>query len=240
MPANNTNNQEQLITIQDILFILKSNIIAIIVMAVLGGVIFGAYSRFMIKPEYQSEARMYVLSSADSELIRLSDIELGTQLASDYVEMMLSRPMLEEVIDELSIGDQFTPAILAKHININNPQDTRILNVIVRMSDPELAADVANTLATVSAKNLSDIMETVQPKVFQSAVVNYSKVAPNHATNTMIGIIFGALLSIGLAMFLFITDDTITSEEDIERYVGLANFGVINEGVKNTAKKKNT
>lgn len=238
--ANYKYNEEEdvLITIQDILYILKSNILAIIIFAIVGGVIFGAYSKFVLKPTYKAEARMYVLSSSGSELLKLSELEMSTQLASDYIEMMLSRPMLEEVIDTLSLNNTFTTRSLSSVISIENPADTRILNISVKCGDAALAADIANTLADVSAKNISEIMEIEAPKVFQRAVVDTKKVAPSNARNTMMGMILGVVAALGIAMFLYITDDTMKTEEDIERYTNLANFGMINDDSSRNEKRK--
>ena len=237
--ANYNHNEEEdvLITIQDILYILKSNMLAIIIFAIIGGVIFGAYSKLVIKPVYKAEARMYVLSSSGSELLKLSELEMSTQLASDYIEMMLSRPMLEEVIDNLSLNNIYTTRSLSNIISIENPADTRILNISVRCTDAALATDIANTLADVSAKNISDIMEIEEPKVFQRAVVDTKQVAPSNARNTMLGMMLGVVVALGIAMFLYITDDTIKTEEDIERYTNLASFGVINDDSSRSSKK---
>ena len=226
---NAVQDGEMLITVQDVMYILRSNIIAIIVMGIIGGVIFGTYTKLCIKPQYRSTARMYVISSSDNSLIQLSELELGSRLAADYVEMMMSRPMLEEVIAELSLENVYTASTLSGHITIDNPQDTRILNVVAQCDSPELAADIANTLAEVSAKNLSDIMETAQPKVFQRAIVDPRKISPNNSKNTLIGVVLGAALAIGLAVLLYILDDTIKTEEDIERYADLANFATISD-----------
>lgn len=229
-------DEDILITLQDVMYILRSNMVAIIVMAIIGGVIFGTYSKLCIKPQYRSTARMYVISTSDNSLLQLSELELGTRLAADYVEMMMSRPMLEEVIAELSLENTYTASTLSGHISIDNPEDTRILNVVAQCDSPELAADVANTLAEVSAKNLSDIMETAQPKVFQRAIVDPRKVAPSNSKNAMIGVVLGAALAIGLAVLLYILDDTLKTEDDIERYADLANFATISDAPDSTRK----
>lgn len=238
--ANFKNNEEEevLITIQDILYILKSNLVAIIVFAIIGGVLFGAHSKFVQKPLYGAEARMYVLSSSGSELLKLSELEMSTQLAADYVEMMLSRPMLEEVIDKLALNNTFTTKNLSDVIKISNPPDTRILNISVVSADPTLSADIANTLADVSAERISEVMEIEAPKVFQRAVVDTRKVAPSNTKNAMLGMVLGVVAALGIAMFLYITDDTIKTEEDIERYTNLATFGLLNDASSSGEKSK--
>lgn len=234
-----TNEDEELtISIQDILNILRANLAGIIALMLIGGVLFGAYSKLIVRPKYAAQAKMYVLSGAESSLLNLSELEMSTRLASDYVEMILSRPMLEEVIDELSISDIFTAASLERCISIENPEDTRILNLTVVCTDAVLAADIANTLADVSARNISEIMETSAPKVFQRAIVMKKKVAPNNSRNILIGMILGAAIAIVTALLFYITDDTIKSEADIERYSGLPTFGVISDDPAKSGGKK--
>lgn len=231
-------DEEIVISLQDIMQILRSNLTAIVLMAIIGGVVCGICTKVFVRPQYRSVARMYVVSTSDNSLLQLSELELGTKLAADYVEMMMSRPMLEEVISELSLENTYTATSLGGHITIENPTDTRILNVSATCDNPQLAADIANTLAEVSAKNLSDIMETAPPKVFQKAVVDLNKVSPSYSKNTLIGIIAGAALTIAVAVLLYLLDDTLKSEDDISRYSDLANFASINAAPERRKKQK--
>lgn len=81
---------------------LKKKIVYLILAAVLGGVVAGAYTKFMVTPLYTSTATVLVLSK-DTTLTSIADLQLGTQLTSDYSTLMLTRPVLEEVIDNLGL-----------------------------------------------------------------------------------------------------------------------------------------
>ena len=80
---------------------------------------------------------------------------------------MLSYPVLEQVINKLNLDmDSDT---LAKMITLENPTDTRILNINVVSTDPKSARDIANTLMDVSVDYLPKTMSTNAPNVAQKA-----------------------------------------------------------------------
>ena len=62
-------------------------------------------------------------------------------------------------------------------ITLENPQDTRILNINVTSTDPKQARDIANTLMDVSIDYLPKTMSTNAPNVAQKAKIADRKAA---------------------------------------------------------------
>ena len=61
--------------------------------------------------------------------------------------------------------------VLRENIVLENPEDTRILNISVTNSDPELAKEIVDELATVASEYIGDKMEVIPPK--SSKKVNF-------------------------------------------------------------------
>ena len=74
----------------------------ILLAAIAGGGIAWAYSRYILTPQYEATAMLYVLSK-ETTLTSLADLQLGSQLTKDYQVLITSRPVLEEVIDSLEL-----------------------------------------------------------------------------------------------------------------------------------------
>jgi capsular polysaccharide biosynthesis protein len=51
--------------------------------------------------------------------------------------------------------------------------------------------------------------------------------SPNTKKNIAIGGILGIVASAGLVIVMYLLNDTISSEEDVEKYLGLNNLGII-------------
>lgn len=195
---------------------LKKKIVYLILAAVLGGVVAGAYTKFMVTPLYTSTATVLVLSK-DTTLTSIADLQLGTQLTSDYSTLMLTRPVLEEVIDNLGLDMSW--GALKGSVTVVNPSSTRLLEITVRHPDPETAKKIADELAEVSSEYIADKMEVIPPKVIEDGVVSAAPVSPNVRKNILLGVLIGAVLAGGLVALRTIMDDTIKSEEDLEKYL---------------------
>ena len=62
-------------------------------------------------------------------------------------------------------------------ITLENPQDTRILNINVTSTDPKQARDIANTLMDVSIDYLPKTMSTNAPNVHRRRKLQIEKQA---------------------------------------------------------------
>ena len=88
---------------------------------------------------------MYVLNRSDGTAgVTSSDLQTGTQLTQDYMELIKSRTVLEEVISVLNL--EMTTDDLSGMITTTNTENTRILTIQVENEDPELAREIADAL----------------------------------------------------------------------------------------------
>lgn len=191
----------------------------IILVAVLGAGAAGAFSRFVLVPQYQSTAMMYILSK-ETTLTSLADLQIGSQLTEDYKIIVVSRPVLEEVIENLGLN--LTYDQLKAKLTINNPTDTRILSITAQDSDPYMAKVIVDEVATTSSGYIGDIMEMVPPKMIETGTVPTEKSSPSNTRNAIMGGLAGAVLVCGIITLEVIMNDTIVTEDDVAKYLGLS------------------
>ena len=186
---------------------------------VLFGGVAGAFSKFVLTPQFKSTAMVYILSK-ETTLTSLADLQIGSQLTKDYKIIVTSRRVLNQVIDEMELG--LTYKDLKEKVTIDNPQDTRILSISVEDPDPNMAKMIADKIATVSSDYIGDIMEMVPPKLIEEGEVPVLKSSPSNAKNALIGGLLGAVLICGLITVQVVMNDTIRTEEDVTKYLGLS------------------
>ena len=75
----------------------------IILCFLIGAVLFNAFAYFLIKPTYQSTAKLYVVSASDDSIVNLQDLNIGSSLTKDYEDLILSYPVLDQVIEKLGL-----------------------------------------------------------------------------------------------------------------------------------------
>ena len=179
---------------------------------------FGLFSKFAITPQYTSTSMVYILSK-ETTLTSLADLQIGSQLTQDYKIIVTSRPVISEVIDKLKLDISYENMV--SKITINNPNDTRILSITAQDPDPVMAKDIADSVAMTSSEYIGDIMEMVPPKVIEEGTVSDKKASPSNGKNAMIGALLGIVLVCGLTVVEELLNDTIQTEEDVEKYMGL-------------------
>lgn len=216
------------IDLVDLAYTLLDKIHYIVLCFVLGALVFNAFAYFFVRPTYTSTSKMYVVSASSDSVVNLSDLNIGTSLTADYEQLMLSYPVLEQVIDELNLD--MDSEELAKMISLDNPSDTRLLNITATSTDPVQARDIANKLMEVSIEYLPRTMSTNPPNVAQSAKLAVRKAGPSYTKYTLMGAFVGALLYCAYLVFLYIMDDTIHTPEDMERYFGVVPLTAIPDG----------
>ena len=216
---------------------LRKKIVLIIVCASLGGAVMGVYSFFIATPIYQSTSKLYILSKTTS-ITSLADIQVGTSLASDYVELIKSRPVVLTVIKDMDLDMSYDAMV--NNLIVENVSDTRLVKITVSDTDPERAKLIANKFAKVAKVQISNIMRTDEPTIAEAAVVKRTPVSPDKRKNILIGILIGIVLSCGYVTIRFLMDDTIKDPDDVTKYLELDNLAIVpfEDGKKPGSTKK--
>lgn len=206
------------IDLKELFFEVISEWKMIVVSTVLVGLIMFLISNFIITPQYQSTSRLYVFTKSTS-ITSLTDLQMGTNLATDYMEVIGCRPVLDTVIENLELD--MTYGELADILTYNNPSSSRILEITATHPDPEVAKAIVDEVADVAAQYIAEKMDQDPPSVLQYGYVATGPVSPNIMKNTAIGAIAGAFLAIAIVIITYLMNDTIMTPDDMERKVGL-------------------
>ena len=207
------------IDLLELFYVLKKKILLILMAALIGGCAAGAYTQFFMTPVYSSMSSILVLSK-ETTLTSLADLQLGASLTSDYTVLIKSTPVLEQVIENLNLDT--TVEELKNQISINNPTDTRILEITVQDTDAGMAKKVVDEIANVSSDYIGDKMEVVPPKVIEVGKIATVRTSPSVKKNIMLGFLLGFVACAGIIVVYAVMDDTIKTEEDIEKYLGVS------------------
>lgn len=190
----------------------------IAVTAVTGAVLMALYTFFLVTPMYKATATIYVVSRNDS-VLNFSDLQVGSELTSDYIKVFEMWEVHEKVISNLDLDYTYTN--MASMLSVTNTSDTRMLDITVTNPDPEEAAAIANEYADVGAKYISEKMKTDEPTLMSSARVPENPFSPNKAKNILLGFVVGFVLACGVVVVRILLDDTYKTAEDIRKYAGL-------------------
>lgn len=200
----------------------------IIVGLILGALLMGLITHFLITPRYTAASKIYMVSASSDSVVDLTDLNIGTSLSSDYEELLKVRPIFEEVIEQENLP--YTYEQLLNMVTISTVQDTRILLVSVESTKPEEAMKIANRLADMAVSEIPKLMDTSEPNIAEKAILPKGKSSPSYSRNIVIGALGGTALVLAVLTFFYVTDDTMKSAEDVEKEFGIMPLTVIPEG----------
>ena len=222
--------EETEIELVEVFHALVAKIWLIILLAALGFGMMVGYTMLFVKPTYSSSSTIYILTKTTS-ITSLADFQIGTQLTQDYKVIITSRPVLEEVIQNLGLNTTYDA--LKKQISINNPDNTRFLEITVTDTDAYLAKKIVDELTNVSVKNTAKVMETDPPNIMDYGQLPEKPIAPSMKKNGIIGGLLGFVLACAIIILQYMMNDSIKTGEDVEKYLGLNVLGMIplEEGV---------
>lgn len=215
------------IDVFQVLKILWKRKFLIALVAIVTGVVAFAYSSFIVKPEYTSTTRIYVVNrnQGDKPGLTNQDLQAGSYLVKDYREIILSQDVLEKVATDLKLD--LPSKGLASKIKVTVPADTRIVSISVTDRAPEEASRIANSLREVAAQKIISVTRVSDVTTLEEARPATSPSSPNIHRNTMIGFLAGAVVMIVAVLLIELLDTRVKRPEDVEDVMQIALLGVV-------------
>lgn len=199
----------------------------ILIFAVVGGAAALGITVGLITPQYQSTAMLYVLSKTTS-ITSMADLQMGGELAEDFMMITKSKPVIDGAIERLETEHEmtFTRKQIQDMLAVNT-QATRILVIQVTNADPEAASAVANAIADAAVEQMASITKSDPPSILERAEPGKNPVSPSVQKNTLIGLLLGIVLAMAVVVLQYMLNDNIKTEEDVMKYLGLSTLAVI-------------
>ncbi len=194
-------------------------------------------SKFVLHPVYDSTTKIYILNKEENQTVTYSDVQISTQLTQDYAELIKSRYVLEEVIQRLNLVDMDYDD-LSDVLKVDTPSDTRIVAITARDEDPLMAMQIANCIREVASEHIESVMDIDAINVAEKANVPMEKSGPSVIRWTVISGFLGAVVVAFFVVLGYLLDDTIKSNDDVERYLGLSTLALVPLTLDETDKKK--
>ena len=192
--------------------------------AIIGGIL--AEGMTLLKtPMYQSTSTLYMLSKTTS-ITSMADLQLGSELSSDFTIIASSKPVVDAAVESLKEDKNITltRGQIQNMLSVANKEDTRMLSITVTSDDPELSYEVADAVTTAAVAQMAAITQTDPP-----TIVEHPEVAMDNGMrkNLAVGILAGLVLVAAIYVILYMMNDRIQTEEDIQTYLDATVLGVI-------------
>jgi capsular polysaccharide biosynthesis protein len=216
------------ITVERVLEILLRRVSAIILVTV---VITGSALGFSLNqtPTYVASVKMLVSQKSPGGPNLGGDIAGLQEVALTVARAVDTEPVAQGVVEQLNQPELSAGEVLA-NMSVEPDPGTMFINVSYKDSDPQRAQLIANTIAEMSSQKISDVMLGANPivtRIWQPATLPENPVSPNPVRNSIVALLLGGILGVGLAFLLEYVDDSWNSPEEVEEVTGVPTFGVI-------------
>ncbi|WP_394238235.1 YveK family protein [Niallia oryzisoli] len=229
---------EETIQLKEVLRMLRKRVGLILILTTLAVIAAGVMSYFVMPPIYQASTQLLVnKTQSEQPLYSPGEVQTNLQLINSYNVIMKSPAILDQVIDELGID--LTVAELNEKMTVSSEEDSQVVNLTVQDTNPQMAADIANETAEVFREKIFTLMNIDNVNILSKAKVeqNPAPIKPKPLLNMALALVIGFMLGVGIAFILEYLDNTIKSEQDIEKLLQVPVLGVV-AAFDHTNKKK--
>ena len=215
------------ITFQDILWTLKKYMVWIVAVSLVSMIAAWVYSTYFVTPIYSTSISVCVFANerGGSSDVTSGELTADASIANTYQKLITSQPVMNAVSDDL--GGKITPTTIRSMINAEVEKGTQIINVRIRGADPQLIADIGNSLADVAPNVLNELAHGGEMVAIDHATTPKKPSYPNISSNTTVGFVLGLLLSCSVVTLIALLDTTIWREEDLERAFNIPILGSV-------------
>lgn len=208
--------------------LLKKRWWGILIAALIGATAAFCYSSFMVTSLYQTTVKMYVNPSEEDQMnaqAQYSDLNFAINIINTYIELLETNSFMQDVSD--ATGNQYTVNQLKKMIAFEAPEKTKIFNFTVQANNPDDAMKIANAVGELAPKKIINTTNASIVTVADPPVLPKEPFNNNTGRNTVLGLIIGIAIAVGVVIVIDMFDVRVKSEEDLINTYELPVLGCI-------------
>lgn len=194
-------------------------ILIILVFAIIGM----TYSYFMVEPDYKATTKLVLTQSSENSKdgsITQADITLNSKLVSTYGEIIKTDNVLKTVVNNINNPD-ITIKDIKENVTVKSVKETELLEITVKNANPNYAAQIANEIAKVFCERVVEIYSISNTYVLDRAEPDATPYNINHIKDIAVFAFIGVIVAVVYILIANMLDNTIKTEQDIEKIGGL-------------------
>ncbi len=214
----------QEVDLREVIRILRERLLLLIIIPLLAVTASALYSNYYLAPVYRSTTSLMIWEYYP-DYPDYQDLYFNNYLLTTYREIAKSRMVAEKAASRLETS--LSPGQLRGKVDVHVVEGTGMLFITAVDSNPQLAADIANELATALQEIIPPVFNMDNIQIIDEALVPGRPVYPNHHLNMTAAAVVGVMTAVILSFYLEFLDTTIKTPEQIQGYLELEVLGVI-------------
>ncbi|AGY76800.1 YveK family protein [Clostridium autoethanogenum] len=223
--------EETTLDLRDFYYILKKRFKLIVLVTVACTLLAGILSFFVIKPTYEAGTTIIVGKPQNSQKsnTQYNDVMMYQNLVKTYAQIAGSNAVMESASNKMN--GSVSAGQLKSIITVTPQQGTQILEIKGQSKDPSQAVNMVNAVSNSFITESKRVFPTGGDiQIMDKPQFPNKPVKPKKVLNMAIAFFVGLMGSIGFSFMLEYMDNTIKTEEDVNKILGIPVIGIIPKG----------
>ena len=217
------------INLKELFEYFKSKILIILLIIVIVVSVSNIVTIIFRKPKYSSNSTIVLVSKQGENVsYTSSEYQLNKNLVTTYSEIIKSRKVLNQVIENLNL--KISANELSENIKVDAVSDTEIIRITVSNKSSKLAKKITNEIAKVFIKEVKEIYNLENVSVVDEAIESSKPYNINYIKDNLIYLAGGFVISFLIVFIIYYFDTTIKSSEIIEDKFNLTILSMVPKG----------
>lgn len=210
-------------TLQELLKVLHDHLLFVILLPLMSALVIGFVS-FVLPNQYTASTTVYVLakSSNTSTSSTSSDLTASQMITNDIATLIQSSNVSSSTASQLGLEN-----LNGYSIKTTSSTTTRILTISVTGPNAQTAANIANTIVSVTSGISQNVMDVQSVNAIDNAVAPTTPSGPNHLLYTLVALLAGLFVAIAVCVLMETLNTKARSSEDVEELLGVSVIGHI-------------
>lgn len=220
------------------LAILRKALVVMLAVVILASVLAGLFTEFFIQKKYSSSVTFYVINSSGADYTSSAVVSALEDLTANYMELIKTDKIVAPIAKKLAEehGIEYTPDQIKTMISTAAVNDTAMIMLKVKHTNPEVAFKIAELFSTEAPALVTEIekeellnngidLETGKTVTECIKAVNYPRMATTHDSpslfrNVTLAAVLAAVAVYAIYFIIALLDNTVKSEDEIKEFFG--------------------
>ncbi|MCY6484372.1 Wzz/FepE/Etk N-terminal domain-containing protein [Clostridium aestuarii] len=223
--------EEITLDLRELFQILRKRLKLIVGITLITTIAAAIISFFVLTPVYEAKLSVFIGKTAEVQDQKVtynsSDVVMYQKLVKSYVRIAKTHEVAENVIKKLNLN--MTSKELLDNLKVIPQADTQIIDIKIQDKEPEEAKKIVEAVTTAFMEKAPKIIPNGHVQIVDKAQLPENPVKPKKVLNIAIAFFLGLMVSVGIAFILEYMDNTIKTQNDIEKYLEIPVLGIIPE-----------
>lgn len=210
-------------TLLELFSLLKKHLRLVVALPIACALLVGAYSIVFMPNTYTATTSLYVLANQAETAGNLStDLSASQMVANDVTTLLESNRVRKTAAEQVGLE-----SLKDFKITVSSATTSRVIELSVTGSDPELAAAVANSIADSVSSISQDVMKVQAVNIIDQALTPQLPSGPSRTLYVAVAFIGGLFAAVAIVVVADMLNTKVRTPDEVEELLGIPVIGRI-------------